>query len=104
MDLHKDFGVAILSLLVMQVAWGIFDGNNARFNAFVRSFTHSSHLKTLLMVNTSRKPLIVPAGGGPLLTTALLYCSGCDPDFSLVMAFIFRTVSELGMRLTCKDC
>ncbi|ASG65430.1 cytochrome B [Idiomarina piscisalsi] len=84
MDLHKDFGVAILSLLVMRVAWGIFGSNNARFKAFVRSpLRIPSHLKTLFNGQYQPETTHSTAGGwAVLLMLALLIAQAVTGLFS----------------------
>ncbi|WP_300318601.1 cytochrome b/b6 domain-containing protein [Idiomarina sp.] len=64
MDLHKDFGIAILSLLVMRIAWGVFGSSNARFKTFVRSpLQIPSHLKKLFSGQYQSETTHSAAGG-----------------------------------------
>jgi len=48
MELHKDIGIALLALLIVRVAWGIFGSESARFLTFLRSPT--AIVKHLCMV------------------------------------------------------
>ena len=84
MDLHKDFGIAILSLLVMRVAWGIFGSDNARFKTFVRSpLQIPSHLKKLFNGQYQSETTHSTAGGWAVIVMlALLIAQAMTGLFS----------------------
>lgn len=84
MDLHKDFGVAILSLLTVRIAWGIFGSRNARFSEFVRSpLTIPSHLKSLFNGKYQSETTHSVAGGwSVIIMLALLVAQAGTGLFS----------------------